>query len=295
MAMENKLAVITGAAGGIGACFARRLAELGYDLILIDCRDNELVPLCGELRSVKNSSVEPIVADLCDLQAVSALARRLADLPQIELLVNNAGFGILEDFVNVEIQRHIDMISLHVNTPVLLTHAVLPRMIERNQGAIINVSSIAAWTPSSGSVQYCATKSFLVSFSEALHDELKGTQVRVQALCPGFVRTGFHDGKNMSKLDLVKIPKWLWTTTDTVVQCSLRALPRNRAVVVPGLLTRILARVMRMPMVQPLVRFLTHQPSSNDKRAATTREVSGMTPPRARPRRSRADRIRLDD
>ncbi|MBI2481211.1 MAG: SDR family NAD(P)-dependent oxidoreductase, partial [Planctomycetia bacterium] len=161
--------------------------------------------------------------------------------------------------VGVEVQRHIDMISVHVQTPVLLTHAVLPRMIERNRGAIINVSSLAAWTHSAGSVHYCATKAYLVFFSEALQDELKGTKVRIQALCPGFVRTGFHDGESMSKLDLGKIPKWLWVTTDTVVECSLQNLCGDRVVVVPGLFPRLLGRCMRMPMLQPLVRALARQ------------------------------------
>ncbi len=269
MATDQKMAVITGAAGGLGACFARKLAELGYDLTLIDRRDDEVIRLCDELRSINNTNAEPVVADLCDIKAVGVLAQRLAELPYIDLLVNNAGFGFSQDFVDVGIQRHIDMISVHVQTPVLLTHAVLPRMIERNRGAIINVSSLGAWTPSSGSVQYCATKAYLVYFSEALQDELRDTKVRIQALCPGFIRTGFHDGESMSQLDLGKIPKWLWVTTDAVVECSLQNLSRDRVIVVPGLLPRLLGRCMRMPLLQPLVRVLTRQRRHDEKSAAT--------------------------
>lgn len=268
MATDQKMAVITGAAGGLGACFARKVAELGYDLILIDRRD-DVIRLGDELRSLHNTNVEPIVADLCGIKAVGALAQRLAELPHIDLLVNNAGFGFLEDFVDVEIQRHIDMISVHIQTPVLLTHAVLPRMIERNRGAIINLSSLGAWVPCAGAVQYCATKAYLVYFSEALQDELRGTKVRVQALCPGFVRTRFHDGDGMSRFDRGKVPKWLWVTTDAVVKCSLQNLSRDRVIVVPGLLPRLLGRCMRMPMLQPLVRVLTRHRHDNDKNAAT--------------------------
>lgn len=136
MASDQKVAVVTGAAGGLGACFARKLAELDYELILIDRREDDVNRLCGELRSISNMKVEPIAADLCDNEAVAELARRLAALPHIELLINNAGFGFSQDFVDVEIQRHIDMIALHVMTPASLTHAVLPRMIERNRARL---------------------------------------------------------------------------------------------------------------------------------------------------------------
>jgi short-subunit dehydrogenase len=269
MASDQKVAVVTGAAGGLGACFARKLAELDYELILIDRREDDVNRLCGELRSISNTKVEPIAADLCDNEAVAELARRLAALPHIELLINNAGFGFSQDFVDVEIQRHIDMIALHVMTPASLTHAVLPRMIERNRGAIINVSSLGAWTPSAGSVQYCSTKAYLVSFSESLQDELRGTKLRVQALCPGFIHTGFHDRDGMSHLDIGKIPKWLWVTTDEAVKCSLQNLSRRQVIVIPGFLPRILGRCMRMPMLQPLVRALSRQPRRDDKNAAT--------------------------
>jgi short-subunit dehydrogenase len=252
MASDQKVAVVTGAAGGLGACFARKLAELDYELILIDRREDDVNRLCGELRSISNTKVEPIAADLCDNEAVAELARRLAALPHIELLINNAGFGFSQDFVDVEIQRHIDMIALHVMTPASLTHAVLPRMIERNRG-----------------VQYCSTKAYLVSFSESLQDELRGTKLRVQALCPGFIHTGFHDRDGMSHLDIGKIPKWLWVTTDEAVKCSLQNLSRRQVIVIPGFLPRILGRCMRMPMLQPLVRALSRQPRRDDKNAAT--------------------------
>ncbi|MDZ7616087.1 MAG: SDR family NAD(P)-dependent oxidoreductase, partial [Patescibacteria group bacterium] len=188
------------------------------------------------------------------------LAARLSAMTSLEMLVNNAGFGVARFFVDADVQRHLDMVRVHVLAAVRLTHAVLPRMLERNQGAVINVSSLNGWAPCAGVVSYSATKAYVTVFTQALHDELRGTGVRMQALCPGFIRTEFHDTPEMrGGFNPGHIPGFMWTTAEQVVECSLRALPRGRAVVIPGWFNRIAGRLMQMPVAQPIVRALIRQ------------------------------------
>jgi len=130
----------------------------------------------------------------------------------------------------------------------------LAGMLERDRGAIINVSSLSAWTPCAGIVQYSATKQYLVTFSQAIQQELKGTSVTIQALCPGFVKTDFFKAEAMAAFETRRIPKWLWVTPDEVVRCSLARL--DKVIVIPGLACRVLGRLMQMPVAQPIVRRL---------------------------------------
>jgi len=256
---ENKTAVVTGAAGGLGACFARKLAERGYDLMLIDRRAEPLAQLAAELAAKHGVAARAWPADLADAAAVKRLAAELAKMPALDLLVNNAGFGLGKYFVDADVERHADMIQVHVLAAVRLTHAVLPGMLQRNYGAIINLASLSAWTPCAGTVSYSSTKAYLVAFSQGLQDELRGTPIRIQALCPGFVHTGFHAADSMSAFDTRKTPRWLWMRPDDVVECSLRSLSRKRVIVTPGWRTGLLGRFMRMPLLQPLVRALARQ------------------------------------
>lgn len=257
---ESRTAIITGAAGGLGACFARKLASRGYGLMLVDRREDALTALCDELTPQYRVRVEPLVVDLTDEEAVAGLATRLAATPALEMLVNNAGFGVARFFVDADVERHVDMVRVHVLAAVRLTHSVLPAMLDRNRGAVINVSSLNAWAPCAGVVSYSATKAYLTVFSQALHDELRGTGVRIQALCPGFVRTEFHDAPGMKDgFNPGQVPGFMWMTPEQVVDCALRALPRGRAVVMPGLFNRIVGRLMQMPIAQPIVRALVRQ------------------------------------
>ncbi len=257
---ESRTAIITGAAGGLGACFAHKLASRGYELMLVDRREDALTTLCDELTARHGVRVEPLVVDLTDEDAMASLAARLSATPDLEMLVNNAGFGVARFFVDADVERHLDMIRVHVLAAVRLTHSVLPAMLNRNRGAIINVSSLTAWTPCAGMVSYAATKAYLTVFTQALHDELRGTGVRIQVLCPGFIRTGFHDAPGMKDgFNPGQIPGFMWTTPEQVVDCSLRALPRGRAVVIPGWFNRLTGRLMQMPIAQPVVRALVRQ------------------------------------
>jgi short-subunit dehydrogenase len=258
----NAVAVITGAGSGIGASFAEQAFQLGYRLLLIDISSDNLDAVRSKL--LENSEdpsiherVELLVANLADRPTVESLAERLAQDADIELLTNCAGFGEFVEFVDVDVKRHLDMISLHVETPMRLIHAVLPNMKQRRHGGIINVASLGAFTPCAQSVQYAATKSYLIVFSEALQEELLGTGVRVQALCPGFVRTGFHATESMKNFHQRKIPNNLWTTPDQVAACSLRSLFSGRVVVIPGWQSRVLGLVTRMVLLKPFVRAAT--------------------------------------
>ena len=175
-ATEGEWAVVTGAAGGLGSCFADRLAKNGYRLLLLDRREEQLAKLCERITSQYGVATERAVVNLCDPRELESLAQRLSEMT-VGLLVNNAGFGTTGYFVDIDASRHSDMIHVHVLAPAMLTHAVLPGMIERDRGAIINVSSLAAWCYSAGSVQYSSTKSYLAVFSQALAQELRGTKV----------------------------------------------------------------------------------------------------------------------
>ena len=253
-AAKGELAVVTGAAGGLGACFAQKLAQRGYRLLLIDRRAEQLRQTCDAINARYGAVATPCSVDLCQRAEVESLAGQLNQTPDLALLVNNAGFGTTDYFVDIDVSQHLDMIHLHVLTPVMLARAALPGMIERNRGAIINVSSLGAWSHSAGNVQYAATKTYLAVFSQALEQELQGTNVRVQALCPGFVRTEFHDAQGMKGFDLGQVPAQYWMSAEEVVECSLRELAGKRVVVFPGLRYRILGRLMQMPLFQPLVR-----------------------------------------
>lgn len=278
-ASEGKLAVITGAAGGLGSCFAGKLAERGYRLLLVDRREQQLQQLCDSLSARYGASAAPWAADLCSRSEVEALVRRLQQSSDVEMLVNNAGFGTLDHFVDIDVSRHLDMIHLHVQTPMMLTHAVLPGMIERDRGAVINVSSLSAWSHSEGNVQYASTKTYLAVFSQALQEELRGTGVRVQALCPGFVRTEFHATDGMRSFDLGRIPARMWMSAEAVVDCSLRQLSGRRVIVFPGMRYRLLGRLMQMPLFQPFVRRLTAVRKRAAKRALKAERAALM--PRA--------------
>lgn len=255
------LAVITGAAGGLGSSFANKLAERGYDLLLVDRRQQQLEQVSQSISARYGVRAEPCVVDLCKRAEVEELARRLEQTANLQMLVNNAGFGGMDYFSDADARFLVDMADLHVVAPVILTRAVTPGMVERKSGAVINVSSVSAWFPTAGNVQYSATKSFLIVFSLALAQELRGTGVCVQALCPGFVRTEFHNSERMKVFQLQRAPGGrFWKSADEVVNCSLHSLSARQVIVIPGLGYRILGRLAQMPLLQPLMQWATRGP-----------------------------------
>ena len=237
------LAVVTGASSGIGATFARKLAGQGFRLLLVARRRDRLEQLAGEL----NGGTEILAADLSEEDAQRALAERLTGDEDLQLLVNNAGFGTLGRFFAIGLESQERMHRLHVMATVRLTHAALSGMVKRNRGAVINVSSVAAFAQSPGNVSYCATKAWMNAFTTALDLELRSvaSAVKVQALCPGFTYSEFHDTMGA---DRNRIPRSLWLSSDYVVDESLRALDRDKVVVIPAWRYKAIAAfIKRMP------------------------------------------------
>lgn len=239
--MTKPIALITGASAGIGATFARALAARGYHLILVARRRDRLEALAAEL----SASTEIIEADLTDPAQLKLVEARAGAEPRIDLLVNNAGFGIPGRFWETDVEMQNQLHLLHIVAIMRLTHAALGAMIPGNRGAIVNVSSVAGFVHSPGSITYSASKSWINSFTEGLDMELKsmGSAVRVQALCPGYTYSEFHD---VAGIDRKTIPAALWTAAEDVVEASLAGLERNKLFVIPGWRYRLLVRFLRV-------------------------------------------------
>jgi uncharacterized protein len=259
---QAKTALITGASSGIGAAFARRLAAEGYALTLVARREERLAALARELELLHGVAARYLVADLSGPPGLEQVERHIASpgarsparLVGLDLLINCAGFGARGDFVDSDIYRQVEMIQLHVVASTRLTRAALPGMIARRQGGIINVASLAAFIPIPGDATYNATKAYLVSFTRTLHEELKGTGVRVQALCPGFTRTELHAAQQLPESDLARIPAILWSPAAEVVESSLQALARGQVLCVPGWKNRAIFVLTRLGVTRLVLR-----------------------------------------
>ena len=227
------LALITGASSGIGAEFARQLAARRYGLILVARRKDRLEDLARSFEHSYKVQTEILQADLTLENDLAGVEQRIAAATDLELLVNNAGFGTRGKFFALDIATQDQMHRLHVMATMRLSHAALRGMAARNSGGIINVSSVAAFWQSPGSVSYCATKCWMNSFTTGLALELKsvGSQVRVQALCPGYTLSEFHD---VAGMDRKPVPASLWMRAEDVVSESLRGIERGTTIVVPG-------------------------------------------------------------
>ncbi len=242
--VNRPLAVVTGASAGIGRIFCERLAARGHDLFVVARDGNRLEALKREIEGRFGVAVEVFPGDLTIDTDVSLVAARIAHSPNLALLVNNAGFGTRGPLSNASPARQEGMLQLHVMAPMRLAQAALPVLLDKGRGGIVNVSSVAGFLFSAYNVNYCATKAYLTSFSEGLASELEGTGVRVQALCPGFTRSEFHQ---RMELDVSDIPSWMWLSATSVVDASLAALDRGGPVVcVPGTRYRLLVALLRL-------------------------------------------------
>jgi short-subunit dehydrogenase len=244
MTDPRPLALITGASSGLGKAFASQLAERGYDLILVARRREVLADLAARLTRENRIQIEVLPADLSSEAGIRKVEKRILSLGRLDLLINNAGYGLAGEFVNQPIKKSAAMLEVHCSAPVRLIYAALPGMIACKFGQVINVSSISGFAPMLGNVMYSATKSFLIVFSRALQMEVRRHGVHIQALCPGFFHSEFHE---VMQVDKSRIPRALFMPADDVARGSLAALNRNPVVYVPGLFYKMIVFFARLP------------------------------------------------
>ena len=222
--------LITGASSGIGEAFARKLAARGHNLLLVARSQDKLINLCNELGRARSIRAEYVAIDLSEPEAPERLFAETnqRDL-QVELLINNAGFGSMGDFAKLELAHELKMIDLNVRALVELTHRFLAPMRERKRGAIINVASTAGFQPVPFMGTYAATKAFVLSFSEALWEENRPLGIKVMALCPGVTDTNFFEASRMERS-----PARTSQTPDQVVDVAMRGLARGKSSAISG-------------------------------------------------------------
>jgi len=248
--VSRPVALITGPTSGLGAGYARRFARDGYNLILVARDVDRLVDLAAELRAAHGIDVEVLPADLSDAGDRDKVCARLA--AGVQVLVNNAGFGTSGELWSTDpalLQRQLDV---NVTAVMHLTRAALPSMRAAGKGSVINIASVAGLLSGRGST-YSASKAWVVSFSEGLANGLAGTGVGVHAVCPGFVRTEFHQ---RAGIDMASIPGPLWLSVDDVVTESLADIAKGKVVSIPGLQYKVLTTAGRM-VPRELVRGFT--------------------------------------
>ena len=257
-------ALITGGTAGIGRAFADKFAALGYDLVLVARNQERLDAAAEELRgrpdadgddaaaptesaapvptaSTASIRVETLSADLATAEGRLAVEERLGEKDRpIDILVNNAGFGLNHSFRDGSLEDEERMIDVHIRAVMRLTHAVLPGMVLRGKGSVINVASVAAFLPRG---TYSAAKAWVVSFSETVAAELHGTGVRCLAVCPGMTHTEFHD---RADVDVAKIPEWMWLDPADVVDTAIEDLRKGVTVSVPGTQYKLLLGASRL-------------------------------------------------
>lgn len=262
-------AVVTGASSGIGAAIARELAARGHSVALVARREERLRSLADELAREHGIDAGVHVADLRRRKARERLQQALAEEGRFaEVLVNNAGFGSRGEFVTNDTGRIVDMVRLNVEAVVDLTGRFLPGMVNRGRGAVINIASTSAFQPLPGSAVYAAGKAFVLSFSEAIRTELRGSGVTVTAVCPGPVKTEFTEAAGMAGVESAT-PDLMWTSVEDVARSAVDGAAHDKRVVVPGTLNRVGAlagqhspRAVALPLIQRVWGAATSRGSS---------------------------------
>ena len=232
-------ALVTGASSGIGEAIAHKLGKAGVGMVLVARRKERLDGLAA-----RYPNVEVLAADLTTAEGLDSVLARLGDttLPVVELVVNNAGFGTSGSFSAADPERLSREISLNINALTRISHEAVRQMQPRGRGYLLNVSSIASFQPGPDLAVYAATKAFVTSLTQALHEELRGSGIRVTALCPGLTHTEFQSISNTSGLES-SFPEFAWMSADDVARDGLRAVAAGKAICVPGLVNKSLATV----------------------------------------------------
>jgi short-subunit dehydrogenase len=244
----SKWAMVTGATAGIGESFTRVLAREGFNIVLV-ARDLErMKERATTLESQFNVQAAIVQADLATDDGCAKVEKYLTENP-VEVLINNAGFGINKAFSMSDLSAEQQLLDVLVRTPMRLMHTVIPQMKARNSGSIVNVSSVAGWIAGG---TYSAAKSYLTVLSESLHTELSGTGIKISALCPGFTRTEFHE---RGRMRMNGLPNFMWLSADRVVSQAWKENQNGKVLSVPGWQYLILSTVSRFGP-RPLVRKL---------------------------------------
>jgi len=254
--MDREVALITGGTCGIGAAFARYFAGKGYDLIITSQPSNKVYPCIENLHQKFDVNVEIIPAELTNNEDILKVEEIIKSNKRIGFLINNAGFGLGIPFWQDKIDNLENMIKVHINAPVRFVHAVLPGMIKRKKGVIISLSSLSSFIPIPRDSVYSATKLFQNSFMESMHICFKDEGLKIQVLCPGFVRTDFHKSNNVDQKDILNNRIIPWMDPDEVVKISIRNLKRkDKVFIIPGFWNKVVKSVYFI-MPSPLYYWL---------------------------------------
>jgi len=259
----SNTALVTGASSGIGAAIATELASRGFSLVLVARREERLRTLATELTGDHDVQAEAFTADLADEAERDRLQTELGGRDRaVEVLVNNAGFGHQADFARSPRERMVEMVRVNVEAVVDLTTRFIAPMVDRRRGCVINIASLGAFQPLPGSAVYGASKAFVLSFSEAIRTELRGTRVTVTAVCPGPVRTEFMATAEMPGVE-DRTPGIVWMSAGEIARQAVEGAAHNKRVVVPGVLNRAGAlagqhspRAVALPLIGRIYRNL---------------------------------------
>jgi short-subunit dehydrogenase len=259
----TRTALITGASAGIGAAFAEVFAAERWNVVLVARREDRLQALADRLAATHGVAATVIAADLGDPDAPARIVSQLAALDvRVDAVVNNAGYGVPGAYLRSPWLRHEQMLQVMVNGPAELTYLLLPDMIERGYGRIINVASLAGLVPAPGGhTLYAATKAFLIKFSEALAHEVRRHGVHVTAVCPGFTYSEFHDVTG-TREQMKKLPAWLWLDAATVARQGYDAVMAGEPFYINGRVNRTIAALVTYAprwLVRSVERRLGHQ------------------------------------
>ncbi len=243
--MKRKFAIVTGGTSGLGKAYAQYLAKNGWNLLITGRREMILLDIKKELEQKYNIDVQVSIADFNNEVQFGELLFRINSYQHIDLLINNAGFGSRDGFFDEDYQNQSKMLNVLVSAATRIVHEVVPKMLRDNSGAIINVASLSAFIPTPLNYFYCSSKAFIVSFTECLNVDLLHSNIEVQALCPGFIHTEFHSKMGVKNEQNSLREKLLWMTPESVVRSSFKSLSKNSVICIPGVVNRIVYKLMK--------------------------------------------------